>query len=147
MPTFDNVLSGHLLVEGEKVTGANPLPVTLSGGGSPSVTVLSSVRNTGLTNTSSAIKGTAGIVYGWNLVNTNATPVYVKLYNVVTATVGTTTPARVLAVPAQGGFFLENSSTPQHNFTTAISMACVTGIADADSTAPTTPIHAEVYYV
>lgn len=146
MPTFDNLLSGHLIVEGEKVTSSNPLPVTLSVGTTPSFT-LSSVRNVGLTNASSAVKATAGIVYGWNFINTNATAVYVKLYNIVTAVVGTTVPARVILVPGTSAAFVANSATIQHNFSTAISMACVTGIGDADATAPAIAIMAEVYYV
>lgn len=105
-------------------------------------------RNTALTNTASQIKATAGQMRGWNLINPNATPVYVKFYDALAANVvvGTTAVVRTLAVPSGGAFFLEAQSVSQDDFATAISVTCVTGLADSNATAPLTPIHAGVRY-
>ena len=105
-------------------------------------------RNTALTNTASQIKATAGQTRGWNLINLNAIAVYVKFYDALAASVvvGTTTVVRTLAIPSGGVFFLETQSVSQDDFLTAISIACVTGIADNNATAPAIAIHAGVRY-
>ena len=105
-------------------------------------------RNTALTNTASQIKTTAGQTRGWNLINPNTIAVYVKLYDALATNVvvGTTVVVRTLAVPAGGVFFLEAQPVSQDDFLTAISIACVTGLADNNTTAPTIPIHAAVRY-
>ena len=105
-------------------------------------------RNTVLTNTASQIKATAGQTRGWNFINSNTVPVYVKFYNALAASVvvGTNAVVRTLAIPSGGAFFLETQSVAQNNFLTAISIACVTGLADNSTTAPTILIHAEVRY-
>lgn len=42
---------------------------------------LTRFRNTALTATAVAVKASAGNVHGWNFINANAVPVYVKFYN------------------------------------------------------------------
>ena len=111
-----------------------------------STTVFSAARTQNLTNTSFAIKGSAGRVYGLNIINPNATPVYVKLFNIATAVVGTTTPVKVYYVPANESL-LNAVDGWGINFATAISAACVTGLADNNSTAPASPVHLEVEFI
>ena len=105
-------------------------------------------RNTALTNTASQIKATAGQTRGWNFINPNTVAVYVKFYDALAANVvvGTTAIVRTLAIPSGGAFFLEAQSVSQDDFATAISIACVTGLADNNTSAPAIAIHAAVRY-
>lgn len=95
------------------------------------------VRITNLTNTAQAVKASAGNLYGWNIINPNATAVYVKFYNIAAAsvTVGTSAVALTLMIPAQGSVYLEPSCIQQY-FSTAISVACTLNLADNDNTDP-----------
>lgn len=109
-------------------------------------------RNTALTNTSVQVKASSGTLMGWNFINVNPVTVYVKFYNLATGvTVGTSPVLLTQAVPGgsasnPGINFLEVGLIPQEVFSTGISMACVTGLADSSTTAPTTSIHASVRY-
>lgn len=92
------------------------------------------------------VKNTAGTVFGIRLVNTNASVVYCKIYNkATTPTVGTDLPIGVIK--------LESSGTVKDYFeyglykaSLGIYIVAVTGLADTDTTAPTTDIYAEVIY-
>jgi len=110
-------------------------------------------RTTALTNTAQAIKASAGSLMGWNLINVNTSAVYVKFYNVAAASVavGTTPVSLTICVPAGSAsnpavFFASPELVPNEVFSTAISFACVTGLADNANTAPSTAIHASVRY-
>lgn len=112
-----------------------------------------SYRNTALSNTAVAVKPVAGSVMGWNFINSNTTPVYVKFYNLASGsvTVGTSAVVLTVLVPPGDGttpgmYFLEPSLIPVEVFSTAISVACVTGMSDNSTTAPATAIHASVRY-
>lgn len=86
------------------------------------------------------IKATAGQVYWIHAMNMVATARYLKFYNETAAsvTVGSTTPVLTFPIPANsttGAGFVFN--IPQGiPFSTAISVACTTGVADADTGAP-----------
>jgi hypothetical protein len=160
--SIETLLSGTLTVS----TGLSPLTdaqlrataVPASVATLPSVTLSSesgflTYRNTALTNTAVAVKAVPGSVMGWNFINSNTVPVYVKFYNTAAAsvTVGTTAVVLTIAVPpastsSPGIFFLEPGLIPVEVFSTAIAMACVTGLADNNNTAPSTAIHASVRY-
>jgi hypothetical protein len=90
---------------------------------------------------------------GWNFINVNTVPVYVKFYNIAAAsvTVGSSAVVLTIMVPAGDGvtpgmFFMEPGLIPVEVFSTAISIACVTGLADNSNAAPSTAIHASVRY-
>jgi hypothetical protein len=54
-----------------------------------------------------AVKASAAQIYGWQLVHTAAATRYVRIFNVASApTMGTTSPAFVLPLPATGGAVL-----------------------------------------
>lgn len=99
-------------------------------------------RSIDLDETEEEIKATAGQVYWLHCMNLTASVVYLKLYNATAAnvTVGTTTPVLTFPIPTQGdtngaGFTL---SIPNGiAFSTAITAAVTTGIADNDTTGPT----------
>jgi hypothetical protein len=102
---------------------------------------LSIFRSLDLDETEEEVKATAGQLYGGFVTNTSTGTRWIKFYNATAAnvTVGTTTPVitwgiqggatdDVAAVLNLGGMGIE--------FTTAISVAATTGVADADTGAP-----------
>ena len=101
----------------------------------------STFRSIDLDETEEEVKATAGTIYSIAAFNTTAAPLYLKLYNLTAAntTVGTSTPTHTYVVPGNAdsdgaGFIL---SVPQGiAFSTAISAAVTTGVADADTGAP-----------
>jgi hypothetical protein len=111
-------------------------------------------RDTGLSNTAVAIKSAAGDILGWNFINPNTVPVYIKFYNVAAGSVvvGTTAPFAVLFVPkgdaTSPGVVYEkvDVTSAAYKLSTAISVAVVTGLADNSTTAPATAIYSEVFY-
>ena len=114
--------------------------------------VFSRYRNTALSNTPDQVKSTAAALRGWNIINVNAVPVYVKLYDALAAsvTVGMTAPFLTLEVPPQisgtpGCIYMEPASV-QDRTNTALTIACVTGLADASAAQPTTPIHVSLRF-
>ena len=137
-------------------TAANSLSVTPASNATFTLSAESgflTVRTQALTSTAQTIKTSNGSVMGWNFINVNSSAVYVKFYNALIAnvTVGTTTPVLTVAVPAgsatnPGINMVTPDLVPFEVFSTAISFACVTGLADNSNTAPATAIHASVRY-
>jgi hypothetical protein len=137
-------------------TAANSLSVTPASNATFTLTAESGflmVRTQALTNTAQTIKSSGGSVMAWNFININSVAVYIKFYNALIAdvTVGTTTPVLTVAVPAgsatnPGINMLSPGLIPFEVFSSAISFACVTGLADNSNTAPATAIHASVRY-
>jgi hypothetical protein len=108
-------------------------------------------RNTALTSTPQTIKSGAGSLMGFNVINVNTTVVYVKFYNATSPIVGTTTPSLTIMIPPSDGvtpgmFYQEPSLIPLEVFSTAISVAVVTGLADSSTTAPSAAIHFSARY-
>lgn len=145
---------GSLTVDGTVTAdaGTGPWPVTDNGG---SLTVdnggtfavqstlkpatsggLSIFRSLDLDETEEAVKASAGQVYGYYIYNNAAATSYVKFYNDTTANVivGTTTP--VLTIPVPAGAAANVFSDIGIPFSTAITVAATTGVADADTGAP-----------
>ena len=87
------------------------------------------------------VKGSAGQIYWIYALNVATTPVYMKIYNATSGTIGTGTPVLTFAIPSQGtaggaGFTL---SVPNGiAFSTGISVGASTAVADADTGAPAT---------
>lgn len=95
-------------------------------------------RSIDLDESEEEVKGTAGQLYGCNVTNdTAATKEYLKIYDGTAAgvTVGTTTP--VITVPLAAAAAQVRIDFPMGiPFTTGITMAATTGIADNDTGAP-----------
>jgi hypothetical protein len=87
------------------------------------------------------VKATAGQLFSITAFNTTTAPLYLKFYNLTAAntTVGSSTPVLTFLVPANadsdGAGFVWNNDIG-FAFSTAISVACTTGVADADTGAP-----------
>ena len=99
---------------------------------------------TALTNTAQVLKASAGQVYGWYIYNPNSSATYVMIYNIAAAsvTVGTSTAAMVLCIPATAGANV--LSTMGIEFSTAISIAAAT--TGGGNTAPATALEATIFY-
>jgi hypothetical protein len=133
------------------VSAANPLPV-VSGVPAADPGVLQ-YRNAALLAVKAQIKGAAGALVSVKLINPNTVPVYVKMYNAPSAsvTVGTTVPQRVEMVPPGDGttpgmLIYTPDAQPIEWFSAGITIAAVTALADAGTTAPATALYAEVDY-
>lgn len=97
---------------------------------------LSIFRSIDLDETEEDVKTSAGQLYGWYIYNAASSVRYVKLYNATAAsvTVGTTTPVMTIPIPATSGANVE--FTNGIAFSTAITAAATTGVADSDTGAP-----------
>lgn len=97
---------------------------------------LSYFRSIDLDETEEEVKGSAGQLYGWFIHNKASTTTYVKIYNDTAAnvSVGTTTPVLTIPMPANSS---ANMIFPIGvAFSTAITAAATTGVADNDTGAP-----------
>lgn len=111
-------------------------------------------RSLDVTSTEADVKASPGRLMGWYISNANAAAaVFVKFYNAAAAdvTVGTTTPYLTVRIPAAsatnvnwgGGSASGDSGIPFE----ALSVAAVTGVADNNTTAPSTnDIVANIFY-
>lgn len=119
------------------VSTANPLPAQLRPMASGGCDVYRSID---LDETEEEVKASAGVVYGLLFSNTATATRFLKLYNATAAnvTVGTTTPVITLALPGNATDDVSGVVTFPHGitFSTAITMAATTGIADNDTGAP-----------
>lgn len=97
---------------------------------------LSIFRSIDLDESEEEAKGTAGQVYGYYIYNAASSERYVKFYNDTAANVvvGSTTP--VLTLPIPPGSAANVFSDIGIPFSTAITVAATTGVADADTGAP-----------
>lgn len=136
------------IIEGDGNTGL--LFVKGSSGSSPFATSsgYSTFRNVSVSNSAIDVKGSAGNLFGWNLINPNGAEVFLKLYNATAAnvTVGTTTPIETIRIPTNGSALQEINGIDQISFDTALSIAAVTEAGDTGTTAPTTAIIAHLKY-
>lgn len=103
-----------------------------------------SIYSGSITTTVTAIKTSAGQLYGWHIFNANATTIYVQIFNVATGsvTLGTTAPTMALGIPAGGGANVMTDSGIA--FATAISVACTT--TRTGSTAPASSVDLNFFY-
>jgi len=98
-------------------------------------------RSLDIDETEEDVKTSAGQLYWIHAINKTASPLYLKFYNATAAntSVGSTTPVLTLPVPANadsdGAGFTTNIDKGLA-FSTAICVACTTGVADADTGAP-----------
>lgn len=95
-------------------------------------------RSIDLDETEEEIKSTAGNLYGYYVHNKSTSTIYLKFYNATAAnvTVGTTTP--VLTFPIPAGASANVGFAFPIGFSTAITAAATTGVADSDTGAPAT---------
>jgi len=97
-----------------------------------------------ITNTATAVKASAGQVYGWYFYNPNASVAYVQFFNTAAAsvTLGTTTPVYSLGIPATSGANVMMPCGIAHS--TAIAIGVTT--TRAGSTAPGSSVDYNIFY-
>ena len=98
-------------------------------------------KNIDVDESEDEIKGTAGQIYWMHVMNLSASVLFLKIYDDTAANVivGTTVPDLTFPIPTQGDTNGAGFTLPIPNgiaLGTAITIACTTGIADADSGAP-----------
>ncbi|MBA2708774.1 MAG: hypothetical protein H0U59_13295 [Gemmatimonadaceae bacterium] len=142
----DDTASGHVQVNKLAIStdgSATLIPATADGLG---VLIRTETANgptvfrstTDLDETEEQVKATAGQVYGYMFHNVSTSWRYLKWYNGTAATVvvGTTTPLFIQGLPpTSAGHISFDHGIP---FSTAITVAATTGVADTDVTGPTT---------
>jgi len=133
MPTTAVSQSGTWTVQPGNTANTTPwltTPTPATSGG------LSVYKSIDLDETEEEVKATAGQIYGYIFANLSAGWRYMKFYNATAAntTVGTTTPFMTIPVPTGAAGHVEFSMGIP--FSTALSIACTTLIADSDTGAP-----------
>jgi len=95
-------------------------------------------RSIDLDESEEQVKATEGMVFSIYASNTNASARWLKLYDATAAAVvvGTTAPVATFFLPPSGASPLKFDSTVGLHFTTAITAAATTGVADSDTGAP-----------
>jgi hypothetical protein len=120
----------------------------INGVGSLALGAFTLYRNTSLTNTFATVKATTGNVYGINVINPNAAPVYIKFYDTATPVFATSTPIETILIGANSAFYIEPKDTPISFFqSNSIKVTVVTGLADTNAVAPVTPVLIEIKYI
>jgi len=122
-----------------KLDSNGRIKITFSDGGSTQ-------RFTSVSNSPLVVKSSAGKIIGFNIINPNMDPVYLKFYDTASPTIGTTAPKNTLSVPSNGTVLFVS---PRYwsEFTTAISMACVSGLEDSSTDPPDQDIYCEITYI
>ena len=108
-------------------------PVPVPGSGYRINTLISAATTNG-----TVVKGSPGSIYGWTIVNTNASLRYVKLYSKgTTISVGTDTPAMTLPIPgnSSGAGMVAAAYTTGIAFGSGIGYAVTANVPATDSTA------------
>lgn len=121
-----------VIASNQSTLAVQALPAT-SGGLSRSRTLIP--NNT----TNIIVKASAGQVYKIRATNNSSTIAYIKLYDAVSATAGSGTPADTIMIPAAsagGAGIADWYGDIGAAHATGITFIVTTGIADADTTAP-----------
>lgn len=117
------------------VTPATPLPVTVISESASAEAAASTARLLSAAGTSddeTAVKASAGVVFGIQGVNVAAAARYLKLYDKASAASTSDTPRKTLYLPASQAFAFD---FPRGlNFALGIRFRLVTGSADNDGT-------------
>lgn len=103
-----------------------------------------SVATGSITATATAVKASAGQVYGWYFYNPNASVAYVQFFNTAAAsvTLGTTAPVYSLGIPATSGANVMLETGIAHS--TAIAIGVTT--TRAGSTSPGSSVDYNIFY-
>lgn len=106
---------------------------------------LSVARSTAFNATGTTTATSQAFVAGWQVTNTNAAARYLKLYNKATAATEADTPVITIHLPSTSTV---NYSIPGSiRFSAGLSIRCVTGVADNDTTgAGAGEVYTHVFY-
>jgi hypothetical protein len=133
-------IEGTSAAAGVFLTGANligsvNIAAAATGGATP-------YKNIDVDESEDQVKATAATLYSFHAVNMTAAPLFLKLYNATAATVvvGTTVPDMTICCVSDGGVLgtatRHDFGTAGCAFSTALTIAATTGVADNDVGAP-----------
>lgn len=141
-------MAQEAIIDGNLINDARPLAVESQGGSEVAVPAVATggatpYKNIDVDETEDQVSAVACTLYTIHAMNLKASVLYLKLYNATAAnvTVGTTVPTLTFPLPTQsasvnGAGFCLNFGTVGCAFSTALTIACTTGVADNDSGAP-----------
>ena len=146
-------MAQEAFIDGNQINNSRPLAVEQQGAVTATVTGSVAVpavatggatiyKNIDVDESEDQVSAVACTLYTLHAMNMKATVLYLKLYDALAAnvTVGTTVPDMTFPLPTPGstngqGFCL-SFGTQGAAFTTALTIACTTGVADNDTGAP-----------
>jgi hypothetical protein len=133
----------------DDVSTSAPLPVRLIGMATSGCSIY---RSLDLDETEEEVKATAGTLYGFMVSNMATSTRFLKFYNATAAnvTVGSTTPVMTWAIPGNSSDDISavHSLPVGVAFSTAITVAATTGLADNDTGAPSAnDVIVNIFYV
>lgn len=102
-----------------------------------------------LTNTATLVQGYKTELCGWSLQNTNASAVWVQLFNAATAgavTVGTTPATRHILLPASASVVVKPSSDTEFGYPFSAGLVAAATTTATGSTAPGAAIYVSFQY-
>lgn len=108
--------------------------------------ITSIYRSTAVNSTADSIKGSAGNLYKFNIVNKDPDPVVVKFYDATSVDPLTDSPLYTVSVPSGDGSSVSDSFDIPIPFSTGIMVRAVEGTADDNTTANGTAPIIEVFY-
>lgn len=105
-------------------------------------------RNTSVSSVKTLLSANGGYIYGYHIINPNAIPVYLKFYQEAFASVviGTTIPIFVVQIPASGNVLVPADTRAQFQLTINMTIACLTGIQDSDTTGPGVGVFVQIIH-
>jgi hypothetical protein len=135
IPTGINSIGTVGLNAGANLIGSVNIAAAATGGATP-------YKNIDVDESEDQVKATAATLYSFHAVNMTAAPLFLKLYNATAATVvvGTTVPDMTICCVSDGGVLgtatRHDFGTAGCAFSTALTIAATTGVADNDVGAP-----------
>lgn len=132
IPMHVTDISNVVVKPGDAATNSLRVIVPENGTAVCSGRTILSAASTNATN----CKNAAGVLYGFTITNTNASPRFVKFYNKASAPVcGTDTPALTIAIPGNTSVGGHSANVPADGlaFPTGIGLCTTTGIGDGDT--------------
>ena len=140
-------MAQEAFIDGNQINDNRPLAVETQDGSEVAVPAVATggatlYKNIDVDESEDQVSAVACTLYTLHAMNMKATVLYLKLYDALAAnvTVGTTVPDMTFPLPTPGstngqGFCL-SFGTQGAAFTTALTIACTTGVADNDAGAP-----------
>jgi hypothetical protein len=122
-------------IPGAQASATQPVSGTVTANQGTFTAPTGTYVNSAATTNGAVLKASAGTIYTLHAYNNGAGVAYVKLYNSTTVTVGTTTPALVIPIPATSFSPPINFGATGQRFGTGICYAITGGAADNDTTA------------
>ena len=124
--------NGGLLVNQGIIDASQDSISTFAGSSSLDIGGLQSFRNSAVSTTGVNVKLIAGNLYRYNIINPNASSIFVKFYNNLAAS-SSNTPFLTIQVPANST--VNQEFIVNEYFSACLSIRCCTGVADSDNTA------------